>query len=167
MSGVIAFTKIQLPYGWLGNMSPHRIVYDSLVWNTAEALFQALRFTERSEVRKLIRAEKSPMSAKMVAKANADKMVVVPCSSEDVANMTKVVQLKLLFHSDLKMELLRTGDKTIVEDVSSRPGSGNHRFWGAALVDGEWVGENALGKIWMDVRSKLRISDKIQPPVDN
>jgi predicted NAD-dependent protein-ADP-ribosyltransferase YbiA (DUF1768 family) len=27
-------------------------------------------------------------------------------------------------------------------------------FWGAMLVNNEWVGENTLGKIWMDLRNE-------------
>ena len=28
MSVVISFTKVDLPYGWMGNMSPFKVVYD-------------------------------------------------------------------------------------------------------------------------------------------
>ena len=61
----IAFTKVTLPYGWLGNMAPFPVLYGLLEWRTTEALFQALRFAADDPVRELIRAEKSPMAAKM------------------------------------------------------------------------------------------------------
>ncbi len=35
---VIAFCNVSAPYGWLGNMSPHPIEADGVVWRTAEAL---------------------------------------------------------------------------------------------------------------------------------
>jgi predicted NAD-dependent protein-ADP-ribosyltransferase YbiA (DUF1768 family) len=31
---------------------------------------------------------------------------------------------------------------------------GGNLFWGAMLVNNEWVGENTLGKIWMDLRNE-------------
>ena len=90
----IAFTRIDLPYGWLGNMSRHRVKHLDTWWETTEALFQALR-------------------------------------------------LKLTYHPNLKRELLETGDAEIIEDCSNRDAS----VWGAQKVDGQWVGENLLGKL--------------------
>ena len=44
----ISFTKVSLPFGWLGNMSPFPILYEGKEWKTTEALFQALRFDDES-----------------------------------------------------------------------------------------------------------------------
>jgi predicted NAD-dependent protein-ADP-ribosyltransferase YbiA (DUF1768 family) len=41
---VINFTKNNLPYGWLGNMSQYPIDFGGVIWKTTEALFQGLRF---------------------------------------------------------------------------------------------------------------------------
>jgi predicted NAD-dependent protein-ADP-ribosyltransferase YbiA (DUF1768 family) len=95
--------------------------------------------------------EKSPMGAKMMAKKNAAKMVVVPRSKEDVRNMLKVLTMKLEQHPDLKKRLLETGDDKIIEDCSNRRNDSG-LFWGAAKVDNEWVGHNKLGRIWMQIR---------------
>ncbi len=149
----IAFTKTKLPFGWLGNMSAFPIDFEGKEWRTAEALFQALRF-EDDAVKESIRVERSPMGAKIVAKKNAGKMVVVPTSEQDLKNMELVCRLKLEQHPDLKIELKDTGDQLIVEDVTSRP-NGRNTFWGAALKNGEWYGENFLGKLWMKLRSEL------------
>lgn len=59
---IIAFTKVDLPYGWLGNMAPYPVAYEDLTYRTTEALFQALRFKDRA-IRQQIHAEKSPMAA--------------------------------------------------------------------------------------------------------
>src|SRR5262249_49560871 len=63
---VIAFTKVDLPYGWLGNMAPFPVMHDGRGYRTTEALFQALRF-DQEPIREAIRGEKSPMAAKMRA----------------------------------------------------------------------------------------------------
>lgn len=147
----IAFRKVREQYGWMSNMSPHPIQ----TWRTAEALFQALRFDD-IEVKLKIHSERSPMGAKMVAKANADKMVVVPRSEQDLAHMRMVLLMKLHHHPELKQALLATGDEEIVEDVTARPNESG-LYWGARYDgEGRWVGTNTLGKMWMDLRDALR-----------
>jgi len=149
----IGFTKVALPYGWLGNMSPHPIRFEGQEWRTSEALFQALRFSD-PEIREEIRSQKSPMGAKFVAKKYKDKMVIAPLSNQDLENMEMCVRLKIQFNSELKDRLLETQDLLIYEDVSSRM-RGNNLYWGASISNGEMIGENILGKIWMKIRSSL------------
>jgi predicted NAD-dependent protein-ADP-ribosyltransferase YbiA (DUF1768 family) len=74
--------------------------------------------------------------------------------------MELVLWLKLEQHPDLEEKLLGTGESQIVEDCSRRP-HGSGLFWGAALQDVRWVGENRLGKLWMKLREELRSA---QPP---
>ena len=149
----ISFTKVKLPNGWLGNMAPYQVRYDGKEWRTTEALFQTLRFDDAT-VKEEIRAVKSPMGAKMRSKRDKGKMVIVPQSEEDQANMSMVLRLKLDQHSELKQQLLDTGDETIIEDCGKRT-SRSSKFWGATLKDGEWVGENVLGSMWMTLRDEL------------
>lgn len=153
MKKYIGFTKVALPYGWLGNMAPYPITWSGRTWRTSEALFQALRFDDE-EVKDLICAEKSPMGAKFKAKANREKMQITPLSHEDLENMRLCIKLKLDNHPKLREELKKTGEAILFEDVSARP-RGNNLFWGAVLSDGELVGENMLGKIWMEFRANL------------
>lgn len=148
----ISFTKVDLPFGWLGNMSPYPIEYDGKTWRTSEALFQALRFGSE-EIREMIRAEKSPMGAKMKAKKYREDMSIKPLSEEDIKNMQMCIRLKLEQHPDLQVQLASTQDKQIVEDVTSRP-RGSGLFWGAMKTDSGWEGKNVLGKIWMEIREK-------------
>ena len=77
MESIIAFTKVALPFGWLGNMAPYPVTYGGEAWRTTEALFQALRFEDES-IREAIRQEKSPMAVKFIAQRHKSKMVVVP-----------------------------------------------------------------------------------------
>ena len=151
---VISFTKVALPFGWLGNMSPYPIVYKGQKWRTTEALFQALRFDDE-EIIEAIRLEKSPMGAKMKAKKYKECMVIAPMGDDDVENMRMCVRLKCQQHPSLREELLKTDGLPIYEDVTSRP-RGSGLFWGAKrLDDGTWEGRNILGKIWMEYRANL------------
>lgn len=155
----IGFRKVREPYGWLGNMSPHPVEFDGLTWRTSEALFQAGRFdVSQQAVREAIRAEKSPMGAKLAAKKFVSEGVVQkiqPRTEADLEWMEVVLRLKLASHLDLQQELIRTGDATIFEDISGRPSGASHSFWGAVLVDGELKGDNWLGELWMLVRGSL------------
>lgn len=151
----IAFTSVRKPYGWLGNMSSYPIVYAGLTWPTAEALFQALRFSEDNPIREVIRSQRSPMSAKMIAKANAAEMVVTPRSPEDLRNMRTVLRIKIDTHPEIRNGLLELGDDEIIEDCTKRP-FGSGPFWGAFRQDEDWIGENILGKLWMEERARLR-----------
>ena len=149
----ITFTKVDLPYGWLGNMSPHPVKHGDKWWKTTEALFQALRF-EDEVIREAIRAAQSPMTAKMISKSRKNRhlRLVEPESPADLDNMRLVLRLKLQFHPKLKAELLATGEAVIIEDCSARKPSG----WGCQRIGGEWVGENLLGNLWMELRGELQ-----------
>ena len=151
----VAFTKVALPHGWLGNMAPFPLEHEGQRWRTAEALFQALRFDDPG-IREEIRTRTSPMAAKMAAKRHKARMVVVPHGEEDVANMRLVLRLKLNQHQELRHRLLATGDEEIIEDCTRRPG-GYGKVWGAVRKEnGEWAGRNLLGQLWMGLRDELR-----------
>ncbi len=155
---MIAFTKVRLPYGWLGNMSPYEVGTPKHgVFRTAEAAFQASRFLPGSPAAELIQRQASPMAAKMVAKPFlATEAIVTPRSPEDVLLMEDIVWRKILRHDEISKLLLATGEEVIVEDVTNRP-SESGLFWGAVVVDGEQTrGANHLGAIWMKLRDRLR-----------
>lgn len=169
---MIGFTKVKLPYGWMSNMSPHPVIYQGLEYRTTEALFQCLRFDPDLDlnglsVREAIRTQKSPMAAKMCAKAALPLAIVEPRSRQDLENMMLVLRLKTDQHPDLRKALLETGAQTIIEDVTNRPNESG-LYWGAAPAlngaPGEWVaddgsrwyGRNTLGRAWMITRHIIK-----------
>lgn len=149
----IVIGKVKDEGGCWGNMAPYPVIFNGKRWLTSEALFQAMRFAD-DEIREAIRNEKSPMGAKMKAKKNKEKMVVTPMSEADLDNMRLVLRLKVEQHPELQEMLLETGDAFMVEDCTRRQ-RGSGLFWGAALIDGSWVGKNWLGKLWMELRDEL------------
>ena len=155
---VIEFTKVDLHWGWLGNMFASPIKYKGKEWKTSEALFQALRF-EDEEIRELIRGEKSPMGAKMKAKGNKNKMLIELMSEKDIENMKMVVRLKFDQNPVLKSKLKVSGEHVIVENIGERNGA-RHLFWGMKKINGEWVGNNMMGKILMELREEFKMDGK-------
>lgn len=130
------------------------ISHDGKEWKSAEALFQSMRFSD-PEIQEQIRAAKNGFAAKIVAKQNTDKMIVVLMSEKDLEQMEVVLRLKIEQHIKLREELLATGDQLIVEDVTARGLGGRNGFWGASNKTGEWIGQNVLGKMWMKIRDSL------------
>lgn len=154
MTEVISFTKVRLPYGWMGNMSAHSVRIDGVLWRTAEHAFQAGRFPLGHKLRKGLQEIKSPMEAKMVVKPFLGEAMIELRSEEDLDLMRRITWCKMR-QNDLDEDLIATGGYVIIEDITKR-NRGSGPFWGAALIDGEWVGENWLGRIWMEHRAKLR-----------
>ena len=150
---VISFDKVNGPNGWLGNLSPHAIMFDNKKWNTSEALFQALRF-KNMDIREIIRNEKSPMGAKMKAKKYKTEMSITPMSEEDLNNMRTCIKLKFTQNEKLTKLLLATGDRLIIENIGKRKGA-RHEFWGARLINGKWEGKNVMGNLLMELRNVL------------
>jgi ribA/ribD-fused uncharacterized protein len=159
----IAFTKTKLPFGWMCNMSPHPINAYGTTWRTSEALFQALRFDDQS-IRDMIREQTSPMAAKLKAKGHTDKMTIEPMSDLDIQNMRSCLRLKVDQHSNLKKDLLATGNAEIIEDVTKRGRRGSGLFWGAIRTEDGWEGVNMLGVLWMELRETLRSEPKSPQP---
>lgn len=160
----ILIRKVAEPGGWLSNMSPHPIVYEGLKWWHAEALFQALRFApDDEEAREAVRAPRSPMKAKMIAKRFKARQVVAPLSEADIENMRLCLALKLDAHGDLRGKLIASGERLLVEDCSARGRRVNNLFWGAVRVPDAscplgyaWEGRNVLGRLWMEERAMLQ-----------
>jgi predicted NAD-dependent protein-ADP-ribosyltransferase YbiA (DUF1768 family) len=116
-----------------------------------------LRFAPDDAVRETIRIQKSPIAAKKVAKENGSRMVVKPMSEQDVENMRITLRLKFKCNQiPLEDNLLRTGDRTIIEDCSGRR-TDSGAFWGAyELPNGLLYGQNKLGKLLMELRNELK-----------
>jgi len=154
---IISFTKVDLPYGWLGNMVASPIEFNGLSWRTAEALFQSLRFDDPLLI-DFCQKAKSPFGLKLSLKKHQHQMVIAPKSLEDIANMQSILRLKFSQHPNLKQQLIDTGDAILIEDVSARK-SGNGKFWGAYLENGYWIGDNMLGNLLMELREELTNSE--------
>ena len=81
-------------------------------------------------------------------------MIVEPMSTPDLNNMRICLHLKMDAHPELAERLIATGDERIIEDCTNRP-RGSGLFWGAKNDDGEWIGENWLGRLLMELREEL------------
>jgi type I restriction enzyme, S subunit len=137
-------------------------------WNSTEQLYQASKYgtdvlcrTEsvpdaEPSVRNRIRMQVSPRGAKLTQKCAVKAGLVradweVPGDEVRVKAMLWVIELKLYWNPlSFGAEFRNTGEKPIVE-ISKKDD-----FWGCLnCANGELRGCNVLGKLLMDVRSRI------------
>jgi predicted NAD-dependent protein-ADP-ribosyltransferase YbiA (DUF1768 family) len=153
---IIKIGKVSENFGWLGNMGKRKLKYNGKVWESSEGLFISMRFDEEDIIEELRKEDNGGMRVKMLSKKYYDKMVVERCCEKDVENMRKVIKLKYDSYEFMRKGLGKLNemyDLFIYEDVSNRK-RGNNLFWGGYFENGEFYGENMLGKIWMDLIKK-------------
>lgn len=154
----IEIKTVKDSFGWLHNMSPHMVVYRNQTFKTAEHLFQWLRFQEHPNVQSEIFKEASPLAVKMKAREHrkllnrGDKWDE---ADKDIPWMKLCFVLKLKNNPNLVKELIKTGDKEIIEDCTTHDKE-SARFWGAEKKNNNWVGENWIGKLWMELRDVVK-----------
>ena len=81
---------------------------------------------------------------------------------EDIQRMLLCLRVKLVTYRSLQAALIATGEKVIIEDVGARA-SKSGKFWGAKWDDsqGQWVGQNVLGSLWMQIREELAEQNQV------
>lgn len=144
----MSITSFRGNYHFLSNFSPYKIIITDTkssykgTWKTAEHLFQAMKTQDASYINAIYNTD-NPKDAKKLGRE-------APLRSNwnDVKDdvMYFVVKEKFTQNLDIQKKLIETGDEELVE--------GNwwgDTYWG--VCNGK--GLNKLGKILMQVRSKL------------
>lgn len=153
----ILFYKVNEPYGFFSNFSPHPIYIKGEVWKTVEHYFQANKF-EEEPVRERIKLLESPMHAAIEGR-NRSNSIKVNWEHIKDSIMEEALNCKFLQHPKLRKELLLSGEAKIIEHTV------NDNYW-ADGVDGN--GNNMLGILLMKIREEIREScddpDLILPP---
>ena len=142
-----AITDFDEEHDFLSNFYEAEILYEGIIWQTSEHAYQAAKTTDKGW-RNAIQDAATPGRAKRLG-----RKVPLRADWEEVklGIMKEIQRRKFTQWPTLKEALLATGDAMLIE-------GNNHgdRTWGAELVDGEWVGDNFLGKILMEVRKELK-----------
>lgn len=151
----VVFLRTRDDFGGLSNMAAgFPIVINDCPIRTSEALYQACRFPHIADIQQKIIEARSPMTAKMISKR------FVRYSRFDwnlirLNVMRWCLQAKLA-HNWMKFSelLLSTKNYPIVEQ------SRKDAFWGAKTAgSGKLVGINALGRLLMELREQVKVSE--------
>lgn len=145
--------------GPLSNMFPLPARVGDVEFDSAEALYQALRFPDLPAHQEAIRAAPDAFTAKRVAYQRIDaqrrdwKTPIAGHPHVSAGAMRLALRAKLAHpagRAQLLALLAETGDRPLVE-ISPDDG-----IWGAIpQADGTLVGSNFVGRIWMEIRRHL------------
>ncbi|MBR9702662.1 NADAR family protein [Candidatus Woesearchaeota archaeon] len=150
---VLQFCDDEEEYGCFSNFSLHSFVLDGKIWSTGEHYYQAQKHTDHAYISESIRNVHAPGEAKKMAHHRNPR----PDWEEDKDDvMRKVILAKFTQNTDLTDILLSTGSEVLVED------SPTDAYWGCG-PDGD--GENKLGRILMEVRSVIGLSQYWGPDI--
>lgn len=147
----ITFKSTKGHYGALSNMAPNYPLFiNGVQLKTSEALYQALRFPDYPEIQVEIIKLPSPISAKKFARKHIHK-TRTDWNKHRFKIMKMCLEIKLFQNYNIFSKvLLATKNLPIVEYTDK------DKIWGATLEDDLYIGTNALGRLLMELREKVR-----------
>jgi ribA/ribD-fused uncharacterized protein len=151
VGGVCAFWTTRVEHGEFSNMaSGFPLQVGAHRFGSSEALYQAFRFTEFPDIQRTIYEAISPRMAKQRA------YDYLPLTRDDWKLIRRdvmrwVIHVKAAQHKkEFTFSLLQTGDVPVVEE------STKDVYWGAVRIGDSLIGMNVLGRLLMELRSKVR-----------
>lgn len=141
----VKFYSRKNPYGEFSNFALFPIKVDGKMWGTTEHYYQAHKY-DQTKLQEYVRQAQSPEEA---AKRGRNKKLPKRSNWKQVKDevMYKALVAKYTQHKNLKELLLSTGNAPIIEHTK------RDKYWGDA---GDGSGLNKLGKMLMDIRTKIR-----------
>lgn len=132
----------------LSNFSAFRLRYDGKDFDTAEAAYHYMKFPMDEGIQEKIIRARSAHDAYKIAQVHKDER------RKDWDDVKVYIMRTILFekvkqHQYVMQKLLETGDRELIED------SWRDDFWGWGPNKD---GQNALGKLWMEVRSAMKVN---------
>lgn len=139
-------TEFKGEFAFLSNFAPSEMVWDNMLWPTAEHAYQSAKTLDRRS-RLNIANLATPAQAKRAGKT----LVLRPdWETYKYGIMEDIVRAKFIQNYDLAVKLLGTGDAILEEG-----NTWHDRIWGVC-PPGSGNGTNWLGLILMDIRKDLR-----------
>ncbi len=134
------------PAELLGTVSNHPIQLEDLVWPTVEHYVQAMQFEDEDKQEK-IRMASSTDAARKLGKTGWFKRPRQNWKNLRSVYMTRAIYTKCKAYPEIAEALLATQEELLVENDQY------DYYWGCGR---DRRGENAFGKVLMQVRAKLR-----------
>lgn len=141
----VRFYSVGEEYGDFSNFAPYAIRLGGKRWPTSEHYFQAQKFSDERD-RQEVRQAKTPAIAARLGRSRKKK-IRRDWDSIRVSVMRTALEAKFGQYPELRELLLSTGDTKLVEHTD------NDDYWGDG---GDGSGANMLGRLLMELRSKLR-----------
>lgn len=147
----ITFKSTSGKYGALSNMAPgFPITVNDIIVKNVELLYQALRYPNYPDIQKRIIGYSSPISAKQYARLHIEK-TRSDWNTQRFKIMRFCIELKLHQNKELfSKALLSTNNLSIVEFTTE------DKVWGATDEGDHYSGTNALGRLLMELRERVK-----------
>lgn len=147
----VTFKSTKGNYGALSNMAPNfPIKINDVTILTAEALYQCMRFPDHPEIQKELIKFGSPISSKQYGRT-VIQHTRLDWNYYRFSIMRLCLEIKLYQnYSSFSKILLDTNDLAIVEYTDK------DKVWGATLEGEFYTGTNALGRLLMELREKIK-----------
>lgn len=142
-------------YRWLSNFWPSPIMIAGITYPTAEHAYQAMKTADR-QLRLMISKLPTPNNAKSVGR-NLTLRQEWDTGRNIRLDAMRLVIKKKFQNPDLANKLLATRDRLLYET-----NTWGDKYWGRVFnkLTAKFIGENHLGRILMDRRTKLRRYEK-------
>lgn len=150
-------TAFKDEFRFLSNFWPCTVYLDNVHYPTVEHAYQAAKTLDMIVRDECLMLPKAGQVKKWGRALEARGLVRPDWKTVNIALMRNLNQQKYN-NTFLGSRLLATGERYIIE--------GNNwgdRYWGAEYVNGDWVGENHMGLILMDIRKELRAHEALCP----
>ena len=141
----VCFYKPNEAFGLLTNFARLPIEVDGKTWPTTEHYFQAQKFHDEAYREHIRMAETPRIAADLGRSRDVPLRTDWEAIKDDV--MRRAIAEKVRQHQSVRDVLLSTKDSLLIEHTPK------DSYWGDG---GDGSGKNMLGKILMEVRSKLR-----------
>jgi len=135
-------------YKWLSNFYVIDIRIDNEVFKSTEHYYQS-RKTINSIYRQLIKDAATPYLSAKIGRSKTCPILSEWNLIKDQVMYTALLA-KFTQHTNLAEMLKRTGTEVLIEG-----NTWGDKYWGMVKEDGQWVGENKLGKMLMEIRDIL------------
>jgi ribA/ribD-fused uncharacterized protein len=138
-------------YRFLSNFYPCTFEYDGLEWQSSEHAFMSRKCLDQPELFERIRNARTPSDAKLLGKK---ARLPDDWDAVKVSYMEEILREKFSI-SELRNRLIETFPEELIEG-----NTWGDKIWGCVKSDGEWVGQNYLGKTLMKIRDEIMKTDK-------
>ena len=149
-TGPIYFYSKTASFFELSNFSPHGFESHGVFWPTVEHYFQAQKFPSHPAYQEKIRRALKPGDAKTLGRSRAVSLREDWEMAKDEI-MRRALRAKFTTHRALRLLLLETGERELIENAP------NDSCWGCGR---NGSGKNRLGVLLMELRAEFRVASE-------
>ena len=144
---IVKIDNFRGEYSFLSNFYPCEFEFDGEVWKSSEHAFISRKALDQPELFKRIQQARTPSDAKKLgksAKLPKDWDVI------KLDHMLQILRAKFSQNQKIRQNLIDTWPHDLIEG-----NTWGDKIWGCIKINGEWFGQNNLGKTLMKVRQEF------------